>query len=62
MGRCRRLGRNCNSFRMWLSGYSHGTAMPPMKSLWREIGGVWAGRRHGFTDFVRSIALLGQFA
>jgi len=26
------------------------------ESLWREIGGVWAGWRHGFADFVRSIA------
>jgi hypothetical protein len=25
---------------------------------WRKIGGVWAGWRHGFADFVRSVALL----
>ena len=30
------------------------------ESLWREIGGVWAGWRHGFADFVRSIAFLGN--
>ena len=49
-----------NSFRMWLSGYKSWDGDAVDESLWREIGGVWAGWRHGFADFVRSIAFLGN--